>query len=198
MKRGPGAEPRGQSLGERRGGAPEGERSPTGSRPLPAKAATPGMERGHLELVRRSALRLPFSRRMILSENRTPLFGIMRFVRRPFPYRAAKLGREQKTRRENGISLGAATPARRAAMRSGLYPGRLTREEWLERSVQERCLLAARAVRSAGIMAQLQPQALPPCACLPRRRALPIAALSGGLQQSEFRPAGLRVQLPPS
>jgi hypothetical protein len=30
-------------------------------------------------------------------------------------------------------------------MRSGRYPGRLTREEWLKRSVKERCLLAARA-----------------------------------------------------
>jgi hypothetical protein len=36
MKRGPGAEPRVQSLGERRGGAPKGERSREGSRPLPA------------------------------------------------------------------------------------------------------------------------------------------------------------------
>jgi hypothetical protein len=30
-------------------------------------------------------------------------------------------------------------------MRRGTYPGRLTREEWLQRSVRERALLAARA-----------------------------------------------------
>jgi len=30
-------------------------------------------------------------------------------------------------------------------MRARTYPGRLTREEWLKRSVQQRCLLAARA-----------------------------------------------------
>jgi hypothetical protein len=30
-------------------------------------------------------------------------------------------------------------------MRYGRYPGRLTREEWLQRSVSQRCLLAARA-----------------------------------------------------
>jgi hypothetical protein len=36
-------------------------------------------------------------------------------------------------------------PQRRFAMRSGRYPGRLTREEWLRRSVSQRCLLAARA-----------------------------------------------------
>ena len=57
---------------------------------------------GYSKLVRRSALRLPFSWRMILSENRTPLFGIMRGSEAIFFRGVVVVGKARtRTRREN-------------------------------------------------------------------------------------------------
>ena len=75
----PGAEPGCESPGESRGEAPEGERAPDwrASAPGHRQAATfAGAARNWLDAP--FGAPPPSSLRMILSENRTPLFGIMR------------------------------------------------------------------------------------------------------------------------
>src|SRR5208282_985103 len=114
-KRGPGAEPRSQSLGERRSGAPEGERASV----KPASAEADGLRRLRtlvcgtrtMDGMRLSALRFLFmSRKRILKER-------MSFV----SWWLAQLGRQ--ARRENEFLL--PLPARGEGVASASGEGKM-------------------------------------------------------------------------